>query len=185
MPVFNKDVHFLLKPAVGEEISEVLYLVWGWLEKKDPFTQENLFDDEEEQLQDLISRIRTSCISYRESLANRIVTLLNDAKEEEDLAGVGITADSLRNFYNFIQSHSNLKYPTISLTPEYNIYASWRVGQKQLFSVHFLPKGNTRFVIFKPNDLHPEQQIRISGITTGDILMETVAPYGVWDWISE
>lgn len=180
----SKKAHFLLKPAVGEESREVLIL--GWLEKKDPFTQADLLNNEEDQLQDLIFRIRTSrCISCRESLANRLLTLLNDAKEEEDFAGIGIALGSLRNLYNFFQLNTDLKCPTISLTPDYNIYVSWRIEQRQVFSVHFLPNGDTRFVIFKPNDLHPERQIRISGKATTDILMATVAPYGVWDWISE
>jgi hypothetical protein len=179
----RKDLHLFLKPAVGEETREVLIL--GWLEKRDPFTQSDLLDREEEQLQDLIFRIRTSlCISYRESLANRLVTLINDAKEEEEFAGVGIAVDSLRNFYNFFQSNTDLKLPAISLTPDCNIYASWRSEKGQLFSVLFLPGGDTRFVIFKPNDLHPERQVRISGAATTDILMETVAPHGVWNWIS-
>ena len=184
IPLSKKDIHFLLKPAVGVESRE--FLILGWLEKKNPFTQEDLLDNEEDQLQDLIFRIKTSlCVSYREGLANKLITSLKDAKEEEDFPGVGIAVGSLRSFYNFFQLHTNLKCPTISLTPEYNIYASWRVGQKQLFSVHFLPNGDTRFVIFKPNDLHPERRIRISGTATADILIETVASYGVWGWISE
>jgi len=180
----KKDIYLFLKPAVGEETQEVL--IFGWLEKKDPFTQEDLLDNEENQLQDLIFRIRTSlCISYRESLANRLVTLLNDAKEEEGFGEIGINGNSLLNFYNFFQLNNNLKCPSISLTPDYNIYATWRNEKGQLFSVLFLPSGDTRFVIFRPNDLHPERQIRISGTATTDILMETVTPHGVWDWISE
>jgi len=179
-----KYVTFLSTPDVNTENSEVY--TRGWLEKKDPFTQEDLLDNEEDQLQDLIFRIRTSpCISCRESLANRLLTLLNDAKEEEDFPGVGIAVGSLLNFYNFFQLHTDLKCPTISLTPDNDIYASWRVDQKKLFSVLFLPNGDTRFVIFRPNDLHPERQIRISGAATTDMLKAEVAPHGVWDWISE
>jgi len=170
--------------SVNTENSEVY--TRGWLEKKDPFTQEDLLDNEEDQLQDLIFRIRTSpCISCRESLASRLLTLLNDAKEEEDFPGVGIAVGSLLNFYNFFQLYANLKCPTISLTPENDVYASWRVDQKKVFSVLFLPNGDTRFVIFKPNHLHPERQTRISGTTTTDMLKAEVAPHGVWDWISE
>jgi len=179
----RKCVTFLSTPAVNPESQEVYK--GGWPDKKDPFTQTDLLDNEEEQVQELILWIRTSLfIPYRENLANRLVTLLNDAKEE-DSASLGIAAGSLRNFYNFLQLNTNLKCPTISLTPEYNIYASWREDQKKLFSVLFLPNGDTRFVIFKPNDLHPERQVRISGTSTTDILMATVAPYGVCDWISE
>lgn len=154
-------------------------------ENRDPLTQSNLLDREEEQLQDLILRLKTSLsFSYLESLANRLITLFRDAKEA-DATSPGITLGSLRNFYNFLQLHANIKCPTISLTPEDNLYASWRIEKNRLFSAHFLQNGDTRFVIFKPNSKHPERQIRISGTATTDILKETVAPYGVWDWISE
>jgi hypothetical protein len=144
----------------------------------------DLLDSEEVQVQELILRVKTSSsIPYRKNLANRLLTLFNDAKEE-DPASLGIAVGSFRNFYNFLHLHTNLKCPTISLTPDYNIYASWRDEENRVFSVHFLPNGDARFVIFKPNDRHPERQIRISGSATTDILMETVSPYGAWDWIS-
>jgi len=169
--------------SVNTENSEVY--TRGWPDKKDPFTQADLLDSEEGQIQQLIYQIKTSpIILYRERIANRLVTLFNDAKEE-DFANLGIVVGSLRNFHNFCQLHTDLKCPTISLTPDNNIYASWRVDQKKVFSVLFLSNGDTCFVIFKPNDLHPERQIRISGTTTTDMLKAEVAPHGVWDWISE
>jgi hypothetical protein len=171
-------VTFLSTPAV----SAVSYEVHrgGW--PKDSFTQIELLDNEEDYVQDLIFRIRSSHpVQCREILANRLVELLHDAKEEDS----GISVDSLRNFYNFLQLNPNLKCPAISLTPDCNIYTSWRSEMGQLFSVLFLPGGDTRFVIFKPNDLHLERQIRISGAVTTDNLFKTVTPHGVWDWISE
>ncbi len=174
---------FWTTPAVNQEDSETL--VSNWPEKEDPFTQPDLLSSEEVQVQELIFRVKTSSsLPYRESLANRLFTLFNDAKED-DPASLGIAVGSFRNFYSFLHLHTNLKCPTISLTPDYNIYASWRGKQNRVFSVHFLPNADTRFVIFKPNDRHPERQIRISGSATTDILMETVSPYGALDWISE
>lgn len=182
-PVRRHKYPFYDTPATNKESVEGV--ISEWPEKTDPFTQEDLLYSEDEQVQELIFRIKTSFfIPYSERLANRLVTLFKDAKEEDPTCP-GISVGSLRYFYNFLQLHTNLKCPTISLTPEYNIYASWRDDQKRVFSVHFLPNGDVRFVIFKPNDRHPERKIRISGITTTDFLMETVAPYGVWDWISE
>jgi len=179
----RSSMTFLSTPAVSPESHEVYKI--GWPDKKNPFTQTDLLYNEHEQVQELILEIRTSLsIPYHESLANRLVALFNDAKEE-DSASLGIAVGSLRNFHNFLQSNTNLRCPTISLTPEYNIYASWRLEENRVFSVHFLLNGDTRFVIFKPNDRHPERQIRISGTATTDILKETVSPYGVWDWISE
>jgi len=160
-------------------------LVSDWLEDEDPFTQADLLNSEEDQVQELIFRIRKlASITCHESLANKLLTLFNDAKEE-DSASLGIAVGSLRSFYNFFRLHTNLKLPTISLTPDYNIYASWRGEQKRVFSVHFLPNGDTRFVIFKPNDRHPGRQIRLSGIATTDTLIKTVESSGVSDWISE
>jgi hypothetical protein len=154
-------------------------------ENQDPITQTTLLKREEDQVQELIFRIkRSKSICYRESLANRLLTLFNDAKEE-DPDCLGIAAKSLRNFNNFLHLNTNLKCPTISLTPDYNIYASWRDEQNRVFSIHFLPNADVRFVIFKPNDRHPKRKIRISGLATIDVLMETVTPYGIADWISE
>jgi len=154
-------------------------------ENQDSITQATLLNSEEDQVQELIFWIKRSrTISYRESLANRLLILFNDAKEE-DPDCIGIAAESLRNFINFIQLHTDIKCPTISLTPDYNIYASWRGEQNRVFSIHFLPNADARFVMFKPNDRHPERKIRISGIATIDILMETVTPYYIGDWISE
>ena len=159
--------------------------VSDWPENEDPFTQADLLNNEEDQVQELIFQVRKSLsINCHESLANRLLILFNDAKEE-DSASLGISVGSIRNLYNFFRLHTNLKCPTISLTPDYNVYASWRGEQNRVFSVHFLPNGDTRFVIFKPNNRHPGRQIRLSGIATTDVLMETVVPDSVSDWISE
>lgn len=180
-PEMYKVIYFLT--AVSQEGREAL--VRPWSKKEDPFTQTDLLDSKEDQAQELIFRFRASrSIPYLESLANRLLTLFDDAKEE-DPASLGIEAGSLRNFYNFLQLNAKLKCPTISLTPENNIYASWRDEQNRVFSVHFLSNGDVRFVIFKPNNRHPERQIRLSGIATTDTLMETVTPNGLWDWIAE
>lgn len=174
---------FWTTPDVIQEDQKAL--ISDWPENEDPFTQADLLNNEEDQVQELIFQIRKSLsITYHESLANRLLTLFNDAKEE-DSASLGISVGSLRNFYNFFRLYTKLKCPAISLTPDYNIYASWRGEQNRVFSVHFLPNGDARFVIFKPNDRHPGRQIRLSGIATTDVLMETVAPDSVSEWISE
>ena len=177
------NIEFWITPAVDQENPEASVSIWP--ENEDPFTQVDLLDIEDNQIQQLIFQIKISTsIPNNERLANRLITLFKDAKEE-DYNSHGIAVGSLRNFYNFLQEYTNLKYPNITLAPDNNIYASWEGEQNRLFSVHFLPDGITNFVIFKPNDRHPEHKIRLSGIATSDILMETVSPHGVNDWISE
>ena len=161
-------------------------LIEFWSGNKNPLTQGDLLKNEEDQVQELIFLIRRSIsIPYKGNLANKLLTLFNDAKEEDPYS-LGMSAGSLRSFTNFLLSHTNLKCPTISLTPDYNIYASWRCEQNRVFSLHFFPNGDARFVIFKPNNRHPERVTRISGVATTDILMETVViPNRIEEWISE
>jgi len=175
--------HYRITPTVNQEEQDTP--ISDWSKNEDPFTQVDLLIGEEKKVQELIFRTRSSLsIPYRQSLANRLLTLFNDAKEE-DPASFGIAVGSLRNFYSFLRLHTNLKCPIITLTPDYDIYASWRSEQNRVFSVHFLPNGDVHFVIFKPNYRHSERQIRISGTATTDTLMETVTPNGLWDWIAE
>lgn len=173
---------YLLTPAVDQ--GTVDDLISRYFKVEDPFTQADLVEREEDQLQEIIFKLKTSSsISCRE-VANRLLILFYDAKED-DPTSTGIVLGSLRNFYNFFQLHTDLKCPSISLTPDNNIYVSWREKKNRVFSVHFLPSADVRFVIFKPNDRHPEKQIRLSGAATTDILKEMVTPHGMWSWISE
>jgi len=103
---------------------------------------------------------------------------LNKEAKEEDANSIGIVADSLRNFNFFIRQESNLKYPDITLTPDNHIYACWRAKPNKLFSVHFLPNGDTSFVIFNSD-------VRMSGVTMVDKLMNIVIANGVNKWILE
>ena len=154
-------------------------------EKKESYTQRDLLDHEDDQVKDLIFRIRILASKHsRGGLARRLVSLFDDAKQE-DLSSPGIDIGSFRNFFNFLQTHSNIRTPVLSLTPENNIYASWRDDRNWLFDVHFLPTGEARFVIFTPNERHPGQEILISGTATSDTLMETAVPNDIWDWLLE
>lgn len=158
-------------------------LLSGWIEIYDPFTQEDLLNRKENEVQNLISLFRRMLhIPYREKLVNRLYALYNDSKEEDPFSS-GINLDSLRNFYDFLQLHANLKCPIITLTPDNNIYASWQGEQNRVFSLHFLPTWDINFVILKPNDKYRDKQVRISGSATNDVLMETATPRGLFDWI--
>lgn len=174
-------------PAVfhSEPVNLINTITTIWLTNEDAFTQAELLNSEYNKVHELIFRIRKSIsIQYGKYIADRLLTLYNDEKEE-DLTSLGIAVDSLRNFYNFMQLHPNTICPDISLSPEYNIYISWRDNQKQLFSVHFLPNDDVRFVVFRENKRHPEQKIRLSGVATCDILIETIAPLLEIEWIFE
>jgi hypothetical protein len=71
------------------------------------------------------------------------------------------------------------------VTPDRNVYASWKVGTDRVFSVHFLPDGKVRFVIFYPNNKHVGDVIRVSGTATVDVVISVAAPHGILDWATD
>ena len=158
---------FVLDNTLTVNQEKPMFLVY-W--RDSPSTQTELLSTKDEQVQELIHQIRKSfSISNHESLANKLIALFNIAKEEKPTS-LGIAVDSLSNFYNFLKLYTNVKNPTLSLSPDYNIYASWRT-EKQLFSAHFLPTGDIRFVLFMPNNRDSKRKIRITGIATSDTLI--------------
>ncbi len=167
----------LIQDVAGQALLQV------WSEERGSFTQVDLLDDKDEEVNELIRWIRAfTFIPSRVNISKRLQILFNDAKEEDPFH-VGIEVESLRTFYSFLQLHNNLKYPAITLTPDNNIYASWRGEEGRLFSVLYLPNGNVRFVRFVQNSKHPELKIRVSGLTTVDMLMETASPNNELNWI--
>jgi hypothetical protein len=139
---------------------------------------------EDERAEELIWRIGTTpSIRHRVRLAARLTELQKTVREEE-MDGRGIAVRSLQHFFEFLKAYPDLRCPTISATPERNIYVSWKSGSNRVFSVHFLPDGNVRFVIFCPNDKHKGEMIRISGTATADTIISIATPHGVLNWAS-
>lgn len=150
---------------------------------QDPITNKDLLNCDEDEVQELIYQIKMSVsINNRTIIANRLLELYQYSKEEGPDT-VGISTESLRNFVGFLQNNNMLKCPEISLTPDYNIYVSWKDDRGQVFSVHFLHEKDVRFVLFKTNYRHPERKIRISGAATSDVLMETLSPHRIYNWV--
>jgi len=140
---------------------------------------------EDDSVAEIIWRAATTlAIRYRAKLSVRL-SELQKAVQEEQVDGRGITVTSLHNFVEFLTINQALRYPAVSVTPDRNIYASWKSGSDRVLSLHFLPDGKVRFVVFRPNDKHPGDVIRLSGIATMDVIISTVAPHGVLAWASE
>lgn len=173
-------------PSVNQENRNPKFKIFwredAFTQREDAFTQSDLVSTKDEQAQELILQIRKFFFIFnQESLANQLITLFNFAKEERPTSP-GISVKSLSNFYDFLKLNTNIRTPNLSLSPDRNIYASWRV-EKRVFSAHFLPEGDIRFVLFKPNKRHPKRKIRVTGIATSDTLMEIIAPENLSDWV--
>lgn len=140
---------------------------------------------DEPTVEEIIRRARTTLpLRYRERVASRLSELEKTVQEEE-LDGRGITVKSVHHFVEFLKAYPALRCPAVSVTPDRNLYASWKLGYDRVFSIHFLPEGEVRFVIFHPNEKHPAQAIRLSGTATADVIMNVAAPQGVLDWAAE
>lgn len=132
----------------------------------------------------IIGDIRSSdTIRYKDKLANRLDALLNAYKE--DYEGRALSADSLRAMISFLSANPTFKYPIVSATPDGDPYVQWKHESNRRLSVHFLPTGDARFVIFKPNPMHPNRTDPFGGSTTTDALLDEIAIHGVLDWATE
>lgn len=140
---------------------------------------------EDESVEEIIWRVGTTlAVPYRTRLVSRL-RALQIAVQEEELDGRGITVRSLHHFIELLKAYPALRCPAISATPERNIYATWKSGSDRVFSIHLLPDGKVRFVIFFPNDKHPGQTIRLSGLATVDTIISVATPHGVLNWATE
>lgn len=146
---------------------------------EDPSTQPDLVSTEDDQAQELIRKIRKW---FPQILADKLIRLFYLAKEESS-ANPGISVNSLSSFYNFLLSNKIKDIPSLSLTDDHNIYASW-MKPDHVFSIHFLSNESIRFVLFMPNVREPGQKNRISGTATGDTpLTEVVPEESLRDWV--
>lgn len=121
---------------------------------------------------------------YADRLTSRLNEVLADVREERP-DGPWISIDSLLRFYEFLVANPRLAYPRLSVTPNGDLYARWRENERRLFSAEFLPSGDVRFVIFKPNRKHENKVVRLSGLTTVDILIDEARGHGATEWIME
>jgi len=152
------------------------------IKETNPFRNVDELLSNEEKVHLFISHIGTSLAApYKKRLAKRIKDLF-DFTIEDEADSTGMSADSLHHFIAFLQNYSKLKYPDVVLSPEWNIVSEWHIDSNHHFSVDFLPNGDVRFVIFRPNPKKPKKTDRFSGMSTSDCLYEIMKNNGVLSW---
>jgi len=149
-----------------------------------PYTENSSIEVEEESVEATILAVPSSLpVSYAYLLSQRLAELLASSREEAGQEPE-MSRSSLKWFLDFLKANSTLRCPLISLSPEGNIYATWRRNRDRLFSAHFLPSGVVRFVVFTPNPRERGAVTRLSGATTVSNLLDTVRPHAVLAWAS-
>jgi hypothetical protein len=117
----------------------------------------------------------TTTISYKEVLAERLGLLMDasDAEPADEL----ISMNSLESMIRFLERHPRLAYPSVTITPSGDFYATWRKNRTHVFSIEFLNSGQARFVVLKM-----ETAEQLSGLTFPSSVMNVVAPLNVMEW---
>ena len=108
--------HNIIKILIDENQYGNEYHFLFQYEQEDSLTQVKFLDQEVKGIQDLIFLIRISLsITHRDSIADRLLTLINDLNEESQFSQ-SIALDYLNNFFNFLQLQPNFKMLIIILT---------------------------------------------------------------------
>lgn len=127
----------------------------------------------------------THDMNFMEAIKARLLSLREMLQEEEG-PSVELSLDSLRTFLAFLRQVPGVRQPSITLTPEGEVYARWKDEGARLFATHFISGETVRFVAFRPNPRRPRLVQRISGVDAVDTVMSTANNVcSVLDWVLE
>ena len=140
----------------------------------------------EQELHMLIDSLSTTHdMNFVEAIKARLLSLREMLQEEEG-PSVELSLDSLRAFLAFLRQVPTVRQPSITLTPEGEIYARWKSEGARLFASHFISGEKVRFVAFRPNPRRPRLVQRVSGVDAVDTVMSTANNVcSVLDWVLE
>lgn len=118
--------------------------------------------------------------------ASDIVERLTELDQliREESAGAGLSEGSIKSFVRFMCDNTSIRRPYISASPDNELYATWKGPSPRRLSVRFLDR-DAKFVLMIPNVRHDLQQTILSGLTTVDTLIDTVAPHGALTWLQQ
>jgi len=135
------------------------------------------------EIERLIRDIRgDQLISHSGEIADRLDWL--HRMDDDDLAGAGhLDVRSLRLFVASLRTIGSRRIPKISLSSAGFLYASWRDGEN-LFSVHYLPDGEVKWVHFRPAVGVLGIKEREYGLSSVDQLAEKMTQLRVSEWVS-
>lgn len=116
-------------------------------------------------------------------VSNRLLEL-REQRSNEEPEGPGVSENSAECMMKMLSSVKGLRMPALSITPDGNVYASWRNASGAVFSVHFLENGETRYVILRRDDNSPGVWIRSTGSAPANRVL-TIPETSSAKWIFE
>ena len=97
---------------------------------------------------------------YGPPVSNRLRELRLQQGEDPESAEMSI--ESMASFVAFLHSVRGIRLPSLSLTPDGNIYASWR-KRDRVFSAEFRSGGLATYVLFRPAPGGTGSKLRSAG----------------------
>lgn len=123
--------------------------------------------------------------SIRQNVVGQLEQLAEASLEEAegDSGQEPITKESLEGCLYFLSTFPQLELPSLTVTPEGELYVVWRAAQDKHFTVRFFSRRRAAYVIFV-HDPHYERRIaRHSGVVSLEGLTEIIAQHRVTDWL--
>lgn len=105
---------------------------------------------------------------YGPPVSNRLRELRLQQGEDPESAEMSI--ESMTSFVAFLHSVRGIRLPSLSLTPDGNIYASWR-KRDRVFSAEFRSNGLATYVLFRPAPGKAGSRLRSTGSTPAGQLL--------------
>jgi len=146
------DLVFQYSPSVANLPAKIFgvlkafnYIVHSATPTRSPFQELERRDDTE----GAISQLEQSAqVPWREQIARRLFELLEDYRDEND--GKSFSALAVHGLRSFLESHSFLKRPSLSITNAGSVYARWKQDSNSIFSANFISDQEVEFVLFRP-----------------------------------
>lgn len=135
--------------------------------------------DELSQIDSLLSAV-AAIPRIGSAISLRVRFLEEQSREDESDEGVSV--GSLFTFFTFLRCATGVQVPSISLTPDGYIYASWNKNGRT-FSVHFLPTGEARYVLFRPAPNNAPGMLRSSGSVPVAASILQIPETGAANWV--
>lgn len=146
-------------------------------------TQDFTFPAEETAEKVICDAVPSLAISDKGELARRLLELERDLRDEANPTCPGISVESLKKFFSFVRSNPDIRMPAISVSPDCNVYTSWKADSSRVFSIHFIPEADVRFVLFRPSQKQRGKMIRLSGSAVLEEVIDIARREGATDWI--
>lgn len=200
--LFDIDALFISESSASHLYGWNIPFAPGHRSSKDPFvanyegvvvfqqagsiaTQSQLIAPSDETFERVLwDGLPTLNIPDRSELADKLVALNAAVRDEGNPECPGISPGSLRKFLAFLKVNPQVRLPTLSLTPQCNLYATWKASNTQVFSIHFLPGETVRFVLFAPRKgWIGRRMLRLSGAGTPDEILEVAKTKGAMEWV--